>query len=47
MELIVMLGLLLSNFDVRMTADQLSSMREEETVVTQPTNLDMIFTPRC
>ncbi len=47
MELIVMLGHLLSNFDVRMTADQLSSMREEETVVTQPTNLDMIFTPRC
>jgi len=46
MELIVMLGLLLSQFDVRMTADQLSAMREEETVVTQPINLEVIFTSR-
>ncbi len=41
-----MLGLLLSQFDVRMTAGQFSTMREEETVVTQPVNLEVIFTPR-
>ena len=41
-----MLGMLLSQFDVRMTTDQFSAMREEETVVTQPVDLEVIFTSR-